>query len=49
MSFLLSLIFSLQQNQRRRGWNRFCLEVRQVREIGGTGERGGPNNVYTYE
>jgi hypothetical protein len=39
---------SLQQNQRR-GQNRFCLEVRQVREIEGTGERGGPNNVYTYE
>jgi hypothetical protein len=25
ISFLLSLIFSLQKTQRRRGWNRFCL------------------------
>jgi hypothetical protein len=27
LSFLLSLIFSLQQNWRRRGQNRFCLEA----------------------
>jgi hypothetical protein len=27
LSFLLSLMFSLQQNWRRRGWNRFCPEV----------------------
>jgi hypothetical protein len=27
MSFLLSLRFSLQQKQRIREWNRFCLEV----------------------
>jgi hypothetical protein len=27
MSFLLSLMFSLQQNQRTRGRNKFCLEV----------------------
>jgi hypothetical protein len=27
MSFLLSLNFFLQQSQRRRGQNRFCLEV----------------------
>jgi hypothetical protein len=33
LSFLLSLMFSLQQNQRR-GWNRFCLEA------GGFGEWG---------
>jgi hypothetical protein len=26
MSFLLSLMFSLQQNQKTRGWNRFCPE-----------------------
>jgi hypothetical protein len=32
MSFLLSLIFSLQQNWRR-GQNRFCLEVRGVGEV----------------
>jgi hypothetical protein len=33
MSFLLSLMFSLQQNWRR-GQNRFCLEAR------GVGKRG---------
>jgi hypothetical protein len=27
MFFSLSLMFSLQQNQRTRGWNRFCPEV----------------------
>jgi hypothetical protein len=27
MSFILSLMISLQQNQTKRGWNRFCLEV----------------------
>jgi hypothetical protein len=27
MSFLLSLMFSLQQNQIRRGMNRFCMEA----------------------
>jgi hypothetical protein len=27
MFSLLSLMFSLQQNQRTRGWNRFCLEA----------------------
>jgi hypothetical protein len=37
MSFLLSFIFSLQQNQRTGGQNRFCPEARE-------GE-GGPNNV----
>jgi hypothetical protein len=40
MSFLLSVMSSLQQNWRARGQNRFCLEV------GGVGE-GGPNNVCT--
>jgi hypothetical protein len=25
--FLLSLMFALQQNQRKRGWYRFCLKV----------------------
>jgi hypothetical protein len=34
MSFLLLLMFSLQQNWRR-GQNRFCLEAR---EVGGEGE-----------
>jgi hypothetical protein len=34
MSFLLSLMFSLQQNWRRKGQNRFCLE-----EVAGGGER----------
>jgi hypothetical protein len=27
LSFLLSFKFSLQQNQKRRVWNRFCLEA----------------------
>jgi hypothetical protein len=27
MSFLLYLMFSLQQNLRTRGWKRFCLET----------------------
>jgi hypothetical protein len=27
MSFLLSLMISLQQNRRRRGQNKFCLEL----------------------
>jgi hypothetical protein len=41
MSFLVSLIFSLQQNQRRRGQNRFSLEA------GGWGGGGWcTNNVY---
>jgi hypothetical protein len=54
MYFLLSLMFSLQQNWRR-GQNRFCLEASGVRERGsGWGEqeaggRDGPNNVCTYE
>jgi hypothetical protein len=34
MSFLLSLMFSLQQNQRTRGWNRFCLKAREGRQGG---------------
>jgi hypothetical protein len=33
MLFLLSFMFSLQQNWRR-GQNRFCLEARGVRGIG---------------
>jgi hypothetical protein len=51
MSFILSLMFSLQQNWRR-GQNRFCLEARGEGIKGwreGTGGRDGPNNVYTYE
>jgi hypothetical protein len=28
LSFLLSLMFSLQQNQRTRGQSRFCLEAK---------------------
>jgi hypothetical protein len=31
ISFLLCFKFSLQQNQRTRGLNRFCLEVRRGR------------------
>jgi hypothetical protein len=42
MSFLLSLMFSLQQN-RGRGWKRFCLEVGQ----GGNGG-GNAQTVYTH-
>jgi hypothetical protein len=38
MSFLLSLMFSLQQNWRAREWNRFCLEARRM---GGGGGGGG--------
>jgi hypothetical protein len=48
----LSLMFSLHQNQRTRGQNKFTLEARR----GGRGERGtgkwgrgGPNSVYAYE
>jgi hypothetical protein len=41
LSFLLSLMFSLQQNWRR-GQNRFCLENRRGREEGeGVGGLGG--------
>jgi hypothetical protein len=48
---------SHQQNWRTGGQNRSCLEVREWsrrtegEEGGGwrTGERGGPNNVYTFE
>jgi hypothetical protein len=41
MSFLLSPMFSLQQNQETRGWNMFCQEA-------GRGEwEGSTNNVYT--
>jgi hypothetical protein len=43
MSFLLSFMFTLQQNWRR-GQKRFCLEVRGVRGwergVKGVGERG---------
>jgi hypothetical protein len=35
---LLSLMFSLQQNQRTRGWNRFCPAVGWVEEEEGRGE-----------
>jgi hypothetical protein len=48
ISFLLSLMFSLQQNWRRRQ-SRFCLEVDQGVRERGTGRRGSPYNVYTYE
>jgi hypothetical protein len=40
LSFLLSLMFSLQQNQNTGGWNRFYPEA-------GRGQGGGPSNVYT--
>jgi hypothetical protein len=44
--FLLSPVFSLQQNQRTRGQNRCCLEAGV-----GEGQRAGgsPNNVFTYK
>jgi hypothetical protein len=29
-------MFSLQQNQRRKGWNRFCLKVGWAREVAQT-------------
>jgi hypothetical protein len=48
MSFLLSFMFSLQENQRTRRRNRFCLEV-GVGRMGWGGGGGGPNNVYTCE
>jgi hypothetical protein len=47
MSFLLSVMFSLQQNWRG-GQNKFCLEVRGVeeREGGGRGERWPKQCIY---
>jgi hypothetical protein len=50
MSFLLSLIFSVQQNWRR-GQNRFCPEARGWggREGYATEGKDGPNVVFTYE
>jgi hypothetical protein len=42
ISFLLSPMFSLQQNQRI-GWNTFYKEVE------GAEWGGGPNNVYIYK
>jgi hypothetical protein len=33
LSFLLCLMFSLQQNWRTRGWNRFCQEAGGGEEI----------------
>jgi hypothetical protein len=40
LSFLLLLVFTLQQNWRK-GQNRFCLEVRGVKGIGrGWGQEG---------
>jgi hypothetical protein len=32
-------MFSLQQNRKTRGWNRFCLEVRRM-EVKGGGDVG---------
>jgi hypothetical protein len=57
MSFLLFFMFSLQQNQRTRGQNRFCLEagkkvgrmVGRGLRMGVGGGRGDPNDLYTYE
>jgi hypothetical protein len=39
LSFLLSLMLSLQQNWRTRRWNRFCPKV---------GEDGGRQIMYTH-
>jgi hypothetical protein len=39
---------SLQQNWRK-GQNSFCLEAREVRVMGGAGEKNDPNNVLTHE
>jgi hypothetical protein len=49
-SFLISLLFSLQQNWRR-GQNRFCLEARWLWGSEGIGaaRRDRGKNVYTYE
>jgi hypothetical protein len=49
MSFILSLIFSIQQHWRTRGWNRFCLEVGDGsgRDWGGEEVEGGPK-MYTH-
>jgi hypothetical protein len=44
MSFLLSPMFSLQQNQRTRGQNRFCPEA-GVGWGGGAGEKEGEREV----
>jgi hypothetical protein len=41
LSFLLSLMFSLQQNWRRRGQNRICLEARGWGGEGGGGRHSG--------
>jgi hypothetical protein len=38
MSFLLSLIFSLQQHRRARRWNRFCSEAGQGGRRGEVGK-----------
>jgi hypothetical protein len=38
-------MFSLQQNQRTRGWNRFCLGGEGAGEVGVEGS--GTNNVCT--
>jgi hypothetical protein len=47
MSFLLPLIFFLQQNWRTREWNRFCLEAGQGEGLGGRrGEK--TQTMYTY-
>jgi hypothetical protein len=49
MSFLLSLTFSLQQNQRKKGENRFCLEERRgVGWAGGELGGGMAQIMYTY-
>jgi hypothetical protein len=47
MSFLIIAMFSLQQNWRR-GQNRFCLEVRVVREKVGMGGQGGQMTQIMY-
>jgi hypothetical protein len=46
MSFFLSLMFSLQQNQRRGRWNRFCLEAGVWQQ--GCGGLAGIGTMYTH-
>jgi hypothetical protein len=48
MSFLLSPMFSLQQNLRTRGWNRFSLEVGWGGSVGTARSGEGAQTMYTH-